>query len=165
MIEAIEKNLQRGIKLLNNISDEEYSNKSIPPYYSSIGCHIRHVLDVFSCIFKGLENNFVDFSVRERNECAEQQTSVGIEYFESIIHQLKTLKKEDFNTVIKVSDDMGLGNEIANYTIGSALMQAQSHAIHHYASIGYVIYQLGIELPDAAFGFNPTTPKVKIQNN
>jgi hypothetical protein len=165
MIEAIEKNLQRGIKLLNNISDDEYSNHSIPPYYSSIGCHMRHVLDVFSCIFIGLENNFIDFSVRERNECAEQQTSVGIEYFESIIHQLKTLKKEDFKTVIKVSDDMGLGNEIANYTIGSALMQAQSHAIHHYASIGYVIYQLGIELPDADFGFNPTTPKVKMRNN
>jgi uncharacterized damage-inducible protein DinB len=165
MIEAIEKNLQRGIKLLNNISDDEYSNKSIAPYYSSIGCHMRHVLDVFSCIFKGLENNYVDFSVRERNECAEQQTSVGVDYFQAIIDQLRTLKKEDFNTAIKVSDDMGLGNEIANYTIGSALMQAQSHAIHHYASIGYLIYQLDIELPDADFGFNPTTPKNKIQKN
>jgi uncharacterized damage-inducible protein DinB len=162
MIEAIEKNLQRGIKLLNNISDEEYSNKSIAPYYSSIGCHMRHILDVFSCIFKGLENNFVDFSVRERNECAEQETCVGVEYFETIIQQVKALKKEDFNRVIKVSDDMGLGNEIVNYTIGSALMQAQSHAIHHYASIGYLIYQLDIALPDTDFGFNPTTPKVKV---
>ena len=165
MIDAIEKNLERGISLLNSISDEQYSDASVAPYNSSIGSHMRHVLDVFSCIFKGLENNFVDFSVRERNLCAEQQTSVGIEYFESIIHQLKTIKKEDFNTVIKVSDDMGLGNEIATYTIGSALMQAQSHAIHHYASIGYLVYQLGIELPDTAFGFNPTTPKVILQKN
>lgn len=165
MIDAIEKNLERGISLLNSISDEQYSDTSVAPYNSSIGCHMRHVLDVFSCIFKGLENNFVDFSVRERNLCAEQETSVGIEYFETILNQLKTIKEEDFNTPIKVSDDMGLGNVIANYTIGSALMQAQSHAIHHYATIGYLVYQIGIELPDAAFGFNPTTPKLKMQKN
>ena len=162
MIDAIEKNLKRGISLLTSISDKQYSDTSVAPYNSSIGSHIRHVLDIFSCVFKGLENNFVDFSVRERNKCAEQQTSVGIEYFETIIHQLKTIKKEDFNTRIKVSDDMGLGNEVANYTIGSVLMQAQSHAIHHYASIGYLIYQLGIELPDVDFGFNPTTPKKSV---
>jgi uncharacterized damage-inducible protein DinB len=159
MIEAIEQNLQRGIQLLRNISDEEYSNKSVAPYYSSIGCHMRHVLDVFSCLLKGLDSKFVDFSVRERNECAEKETRVGIEYFETVIHQLKKIKEEDFNTTIKVSDDMGLGKETANYTLAAVLMQAQSHAIHHYASIGYLVYQLGIELPNADFGYNPTTPK------
>lgn len=162
MIDAIEKNLNRGISLLTFISDIEYSDTTVAPYYSSIGCHIRHVLDVFSCVFKGLEYNFIDFSVRERNKCVEQQTSLGIEYFETIIHQLKTIKKEDFNIRIKVSDDMGFGKEIVNSTIGSALMQAHSHAIHHYASIGYLIYQLGIELLDVDFGFNPTTLKKSV---
>lgn len=159
MIEAIEQNLQRGVQLLKNISDDQYSNKSIGPYNASIGCHMRHVLDVFSCIFKGLETNFVDFSIRERNECAEKETCIGITYFETVIHQLKKIKEEDFNTVLKVSDNMGLGKETATYTLAAVLMQAQSHAIHHYASIGYLIYQLGIELPNSDFGYNPTTPK------
>ena len=162
MIDAIENNLRRGISLLSSISDKQYSDTSIAPYHSSIGLHVRHVLDIFSCVFNGLEHNFVDFSLRERNKFAEQQTSVGIEYFETIIHQLKTVKKEDFNIKIKVSDDMGLGNEIAVCTIGSLLMQAHSHAIHHYASIGYLIYQLGIELPEVDFGFNPTTVKKSV---
>ena len=159
MIEAIEQNLQRGIQLLRNISDEQYSNKTVAPYNSSIGNHMRHVLDVFSCIFKGLENGLVDFSVRERNECAEKETSVGIAYFETIIFQLKKIKEESYNTTIKVSDDVGLGMHTANYTIAATLMQAQSHTTHHYASIGYIIYQLGIELPNADFGYNPSTPK------
>lgn len=159
MIEAIEQNLQRGIQLLKNISDAEYSNKTIAPYHSSIGNHIRHVLDVFSCLLNGLESKEVDFSIRERNERAENETSVGIEYFEFVIHQLQKIEEEDYNICIKVSDNLGLGNETANYTIAGVLMQAQSHTLHHYASIGYLIYQLGIELPDAAFGFNPTTPK------
>ena len=43
MIEAIETNLQRGIQLLNCISDDEYNNTTIAPYYSSIGVHMRHI--------------------------------------------------------------------------------------------------------------------------
>ena len=29
----------------------------------------------------------------------------------------------------------------------------------NYLLIGYIISQLGIELPDADFGYNPTTPR------
>ena len=50
MIQAIIYNLQRGVKLLNAIDDEQYSDNSIAPYYSSIGIHMRHILDVFDCI-------------------------------------------------------------------------------------------------------------------
>lgn len=158
MIFAIEQNLQKGIDLLENITDEQYSNTSVAPYHSSIGCHIRHVLDVFSCFFKGLEKGEVDLSVRDRNECAEKETAVGIAYFKNIIEQLRALNPKDFNNQIKVTDNLGLGNETVNYTIAAVLMQMQSHAIHHYASIGYLVYQLGIQLPTNSFGYNPTTP-------
>ena len=57
MIPAIIQNLNRGINLLSAITDEEYSNNSTAPYYSSIGIHMRHILDVYSCIFEGLETN------------------------------------------------------------------------------------------------------------
>lgn len=159
MIDAIEKNLERGIKLLNSITDEQYSDKTVPPYYSSIGANMRHILDVFTCIFKGLENSCVDFSDRERNQLAEEKTEFGILYFNDVISQLHCLNTEDFDRVIPVTDDLGLGKLTANYTVGSALIQAHSHAIHHFASIGFIINQLGIELPDADFGYNPTTPK------
>ena len=41
----------------------------------------------------------------------------------------------------------------------SVLIQTHSHAIYYFASLGYIISQLGIELPDDDFEFNPTTPK------
>ncbi|WP_299683465.1 DinB family protein [uncultured Tenacibaculum sp.] len=159
MINAIEKNLQRGFKLLNTISDEQYSDCSVPPYYSSIGNNMRHILDVFSCIFKGIENGVIDVSDRERNELAQIKTDAGIAYFRQIIDQLKLVNPEDFDKIVKVTDDLGTGKITTNYTLGSALVQANSHAIHHYASIGFIIEKLGIELPDADFGYNPTTPR------
>ena len=64
MISAITHNLQRGVKLLNAIDDNQYGDNSIAPYHSSIGIHMRHILDVFDCIFSGLELRKVDLSAR-----------------------------------------------------------------------------------------------------
>jgi len=165
MINAIEKNLQRGIKLLNSISEAQYNNQSVAPYYSSIGGHIRHILDIFDCIFEGIPTKKIDLAARKRNELVEQYTVHGLLYFESILKKLDALKNSDFNELYQVRDDLGMGEVIANYTLASALIQAHSHATHHFASIGYIIAQLGIELPDADFGFNPTTPKNHAQNS
>ena len=159
MIEAIETNLHRGIQLLNCISDDEYNNTTIAPYYSSIGVHMRHILDVFDCVFEGLESGNINLINRKRNEMAENYSQHGIDYFEDIIQRLKLIENEDFNKIVLVTDDLGLGIVSTNYTLGGILIQAHSHAIHHFASVGYVISQLGIALPDADFGFNPTTPK------
>jgi uncharacterized damage-inducible protein DinB len=159
MIQAITHNLQRGVKLLNSIDDSQYSDISIAPYYSSIGGHMRHILDVFDCIFEALESGKVDLAARKRNELAQSKTAFGIAYFEKTITILNQLQNADFNQMVEVTDDLGLGTITVNYTLSSALIQAHSHAIHHFASIGYIINQLGIELPDNDFGYNPTTPR------
>ena len=164
MIEAIEKNLERGVQLLQSISDEEYRDTSIAPYYASIGTHVRHILDVFDCIFEGISNKEINLINRKRNNLAENFTKNGIYYFEEVIAKLKLLKESDFDQIVKVTDDLGLGIITANYTLGGILIQAHSHAIHHFASVGYVISQLGIEFPDNDFGFNPTTPRTKTTN-
>lgn len=164
MIEAITYNLNRGVKLLNAVTDAQYSDTSIKPYHSSIGGHMRHILDVFDCIFEGLESKQVDLTARKRNELAEQKTAFGLLYFEKTLEQLEALKGVDLNQMVAVSDDLGLGVVTTNYTLASALIQAHSHAIHHFASIGYIIAKLDIELPDADFGYNPTTPRDALQS-
>lgn len=165
MIKAIENNLLRGVKLLNSISDTQYNDQSVAPYYSSIGGHIRHILDIFDCIFDGLPHKQIDMAARKRNVMVEQYTLHGLQYFEIIINKLHTLNSDDFNKIYEVKDDIGMGGIVVNYTLSSALIQAHSHAIHHFAIIGYIIAQLNIELPDADFGFNPTTPKKQILTN
>lgn len=160
MVFAIKENLKKGINLLNSISNEQYSNRSVPPYYSSIGENMRHILDIFNCIFIGLEQGVnIDFSNRTRNETAQQKTASGIAYFNEIINKLQALNPDDFDKIIPVTDDLGMGITTYKYTLGAALIQAHSHAIHHFASIGFIVHQLGIKLPDDDFGYNPTTPK------
>ena len=165
MIPAIVQNLNRGISLLNSINDDQYANNSTAPYYSSIGIHMRHILDVFNCIFEGIENGQIDLTARQRNELAETKVAVGLDYFDRIIALLNEVREEDLDRLVEVKDDLGLGMITANYTIAAALIQAHSHAIHHFASIGYIISQMGINLPDGDFGYNPTTPRGDMINN
>ena len=159
MISAITNNLQRGKKLLNAIDESQYTDVSVAPYYSSIGIHMRHILDVFDCVFEGLESKDIDLSARKRNELVEKKIDLGLEYFDQIIDKLSSLDKGKLDDIISVKDDLGLGFVRANYTLASILIQGHSHAIHHFASIGYIISQLDIELPDVDFGYNPTTPR------
>ncbi len=161
MIKAIEYNLKRGVRLLNSISDDQFSDSSIAPYHSSIGGHMRHILDIFDCVFDGLESKQINLAARKRNELAETNTTVALDYFDSILSNLKGLENTDLDQLFEVSDDLGKGVVVQKYTLGSVLIQAHSHAIHHFASLGYIIYQLGIELPDDDFGYNPTTPRTE----
>ena len=123
-----------------------------------------HILDVFDCVFEGLESGNINLIERKRNELAENFTSHGINYFNETIEKLKLLDTDNFNRIVNVTDDLGLGIISANYTLAAILIQAHSHAIHHFASVGLIISQLSIELPDDDFGFNPTTPKLKKVN-
>ena len=159
MIKAIVQNLERGIQLLTSIRDDQYANTTIPPYFSSIGCHMRHVLDAFTSIFNGMESGRVDFSDRKRNTISEVATAEGIRYFNQTLQKLKHLSSEDLKKTIDVTDNLGTGDITIKYTVENALAYAHSHTIHHYAMIGYLVNQLGIELKDSDFGYNPTTPK------
>lgn len=159
MIQAIESNLQKAVHLLNTISEEHYKNTSVAPYNSSIGTHIRHIMDMFDCVFDGLSSREIDLTARKRNRDTEEDILLGKKYILSTISSIKSLADIELNRLVYVTDDLGDGKIRAEYTLSGILIQAHSHAIHHYASIGYIIHQLGVELPDEDFGFNPTTPK------
>jgi len=159
MIKAIVQNLERGIQLLNSISDQQYSDKTVPPYHSSIGSNMRHVLDAFTSIFNGIDTRDIDFSDRKRNTICEEKTLDGINYFNEIIIKLNKLSSQDLKKKVAVTDNLGTGEITIDYTIENALAYAHSHAIHHFASIGFLVNKLEIELQDADFGYNPTTPK------
>lgn len=159
MIKEIIKNLQKGRSLLIDISQEHYNDKSISPYHSSIGGHMRHILDMFNCIFIGYDSLKVDFTLRDRNINIETIPSYCITYLDLVIDHLKNIDTTELDKSIELIDDLGGGKCSVNSTLGAVLAQAHSHAIHHYATIGYMMHNLGVVLKDDNFGLNPTTPK------
>ncbi|XCF05750.1 hypothetical protein ABI125_13625 [Tamlana crocina] len=158
IIQSTLKTLQKSQVLLNSISNVQLCDASVPPYHSSIGTHIRHILDFYDCIFKCNLEDKIDLTARSRNRDVETDCGCAQHYLDSIIEKLNSVTINIAKTVL-VIDDLGMGKTEIPYTLGALLAQANSHTIHHYAIINYILDGLGIEIADSNFGYNPTTPQ------
>ncbi len=157
MIAPITANLDRAVSLLNSLSDHEYCDASVAPYHSSIGSHIRHILDFYDCIFAGVPAGHIDLTERRRDLETEQVCDKAIDRIDSIKLQLRSYEGQ-LGESVRVVDDLGNGPLVFQTSLGALFAQANSHTIHHYAIISYILSSLGIAVKDEKFGYNPTTP-------
>lgn len=158
IIAAVNQNLNNAISLLNAIENETYTNNSVGPYYSSIGSHIRHTLDFFQCIIDGLDANEINLTNRKREESIANDKNKAIARIRKIQETFLHFTNINTNYIIHVTDDLGQGEVTVGYTLESIMAFAHSHAIHHFATIGYLLHQLEIAHTVKGFGYNPTTP-------
>lgn len=164
LIDSLLNTLYKSKNLLNELTDNSYCCKEVGPYYSSVGSHIRHILDFYNCIFKGLENQHVNLTSRDRDQRIESDCNCAISEIDTIAEKLKSLHSTDLSLLLDVEDDLGDGNITLQYTLGALLAQANGHTIHHYAIIGYITDRLDVVIEDENFGYNPTTPKKVLKN-
>ncbi|MCF1422654.1 hypothetical protein [Mangrovimonas futianensis] len=159
IISATLQTLSKSRILIENLDDQILINASIGPYYSSIGSHLRHIFDFYHCIIDGVKSNHVDLTYRKRDKEVETSCLIALEYLENIQRGLGNYPNILLDEVTVV-DDLGLGKTEISYTHASLLAQANSHAIHHYAIINYILHGLNVSISDLRFGYNPTTPSL-----
>lgn len=151
-------NLKQAKVLFTDLTPELYKSKSAAPYYSSIGEHMRHILDIFQCIFNGLDSKIVDLTDRKRGTIVEKDPVEGLKYLNKVISELEGISDLDPGIAVTIKDNLGMGMVEIPTTLGGGVNQAHSHAIHHFACIGYLLHIHGAQLPNRVFGYNPTTP-------
>ncbi|WP_106794018.1 hypothetical protein [Aquimarina sp. Aq78] len=152
-------NLKQAEEIFAELPPAIYSSTSAAPYYSSIGGHLRHILDIFKCIVNGIDSRIIDLTKRKRGTIVEQNPVEGQRYLRKIISDLECISGLDPSIAIIIKDDLGMGMVEIPTTLGGGLNQAHSHAIHHFACIGYILHIHGTILPNKVFGYNPTTPE------
>lgn len=159
-IESLQNTLQQSIDLLDNLPEKVYQDSSIGPYYSSIGKHMRHIIDFYQSIFNGLNNYMIDLTDRKREELLELNPLAAKNKIISIINELNDYKRYDLTEKYELIDDFGLGKQSIPTNLYSAFSQANSHSIHHYAIIAQLLNFQGVKIENAYFGYNPSTPVV-----
>ena len=150
--------LNKSKTLLTSLTDDVLSDHSVSPYYSCIGSHIRHIVDFYDCILSGLAEKKVDLIDRKRDEKMHRDCNYAMHHVDRVLQALTMINEQDIHTVISVTDDLGLGKTDIPYTLGALFAQSNSHAIHHYAIINYILDRLSVSIEDDTFGYNPTTP-------
>jgi hypothetical protein len=163
IIQSTLKTLQKSKTLLANLTDEQLCDSTVSPYYSSIGSHIRHILDFYDCVLNIDSDSRIDLTARSRNKDVESYCQNAEEYLDLIIEKLQKIDYK-VDKIVNVIDDLGLGKIEIQYTLGALFAQANSHTIHHYAIINYIFDRLGLIIKDEDFGYNPTTPKASTLN-
>lgn len=161
IIDSINSNLNTAINLLKVMDSQNYNNCCVGPYHSSVGSHIRHVLDFFDCIIRGLDQNHIDLTDRKRDKRIASDIDFAINHIHHLQTTLTSYKGINTDYLVHVTDHLGKGKATVDYTLESILVQGNSHMTHHFANIGYILNQLGIVVEIEGFGYNPTTPIVK----
>lgn len=157
MKETLIKTLDKLIIILETLNDTQYTDKSVPPFYSSVGGHVRHILNFYDAIINGVNQKEINLINRKRDSLTEVSTKEALLHLNAVKHGLKVLP-ETYDVCVNVIDNLGDGNTVVPYTLGGVLSHANSHAIHHYAIISYVLNASNICVEDSTFGYNPSTP-------
>lgn len=163
-ISSLKNTLEKSLVLLENMPIASYTDDSVGPFYSSIGGHMRHILDFYISIFKGLNNYLIDLTDRDRNTAIETDVYFAIAEIKKVLTELENYQEYNLEEKYELIDDLGQGKVSIPTNLYSILVQANSHTIHHYAIISQLLFLFDININDKSFGYNPTTPIKKHQN-
>lgn len=149
--EATAKVFDQLKDIVSRLSVQHYCMPQVVLSGSSVGQHIRHILEFYQCLEKGYNIEKVNYDLRERNQILEQYPEIAIE---SLDHFLCFMKKCDPEKRIRLcfsySSESDKPNEITT-TVERELLYNLEHSIHHMAIIKIGILQLQ---PDFTFPEN-----------
>jgi hypothetical protein len=126
------------LKLITDqLSKEEFTRKLDILNHSSIGQHVRHVLEFYICLSEGIKTNIVNYDKRCRNLSIENDPNYAIIVLGELV-DLFSNHHSNQATVTNVTEFDG--KEIAaNSSVLRELIYLIEHSIHHYAIIAIAL--------------------------
>ena len=142
-------------KLLDQVTEASFCESR--PGISSIGAHMRHVLDRYFSFFNGLSDLTVDYDARKRDPAIESNLESARFAVVSIERRLKDLDLKA-NTALTVKETVHhLSSQVLiESSLARELMGLITHTTHHLAIIAMIARAQGYELEDD-FGKAPST--------
>lgn len=151
--------IDQAVKLLESLSDEQFSGPAPLKLGSSVGSHLRHCIDHYDNFLDGASSGKIDYDARQRQVELETDRMKAIAKLEGLIQRLEAMAGLD-DKPLKVKMDCGNNeSEKTWWTESSVRRELQfliSHTVHHYAIIKMVLiasdYPVGKD-----FGIAPST--------
>lgn len=161
LIEQNRRFLLQGIQFLEKIDDSQFNLADHAYFNSSIGKHLRHVLDHYRS-FVGSINGNIDYDARERDERLETDRTYAIAVCRDLYVALGrlTFPSGGIDSAVQIRcNDTGDGEKLwTQSTFTRELQFLSGHTVHHYALISMILRILEIDIPEE-FGVAPSTLK------
>lgn len=151
--------------LLHRLDKASYT-QPLPLFQgSTLGQHVRHILDCYQCLFEGVGKARVDYGNRRRNATLNVCPRAAQAVLDYIAHTVKTLDEHQWLQVAsEFPEHTAFPANRPNYmsSIGRELQYAFDHAIHHLAIIRMGLELYFPEIPfDSDLGVAPSTLKYR----
>lgn len=129
---------------------------------STIGQHIRHILEFYVGLFRQMEFSLVCYDDRERDVRIESDPQFAISVLDAIVSRLEKVK-EDQPLTLKANFTKNLADDLLFETsLYRELAYNLEHSIHHLAIIKIGISELEAEYTlGGEFGIAPSTARHK----
>lgn len=135
---------------------------------SSIGQHVRHILECYTCLLDGVRPAHVDYGSRKRNRTLSECPRAALATLDYIASAVKRLDEHQWlNVAGEFPEGPIAGGERPAYlsSMGRELQFAFDHAVHHLAMIRMGLDLYFPEIPvDADLGVAPSTVKYRKQH-
>lgn len=158
--QSVSEMLEQGVRFLDSLSDQDYTQKNPEAYNASIGGHYRHVIDHVAVLLDGLADQRVNYDKRKRDEGIENDRIIArsktLELLEEWNKLSETKMAEVIDVIGKASYGGGDASSLAQSTLGREAMYVVIHGVHHFALIGVICNLRGIPMPQG-FGIAPST--------
>lgn len=144
---------------LEQLTPSQYTQSCSNLFNSTIGQHVRHIIELFQCLTGSYETGKVNYEKRKRDAAIENNKELALDLLKAICSDLNKPNKEmilesiyDENSESTLSIKTNYQREVA-YNL--------DHTVHHMALIRVGINEVsGIELPET-YGVAESTTKFK----
>jgi hypothetical protein len=153
--------LQHLVQQLSDIfaqlTDDQY-DRPLPVYNgSSIGQHVRHVIEFFHELEGGYHRGFVDYNNRKRNKLLETDKASALA---ALTRAISTCNKPDKSLQLPFDDhSMAMPSFVVATTYYRELVFAIDHTVHHLALIRIGVEHLQTVAIPAGFGIAASTQR------
>ena len=159
--------LKRSIDIIEAVTDSQYTLADQSLFKSSMGTHIRHILDHYQALIDGLPLGHIDYDARARQASVELNRHIAIEKLNQTIASIEQL--DNYEMSLLVSMDVGSRDAVNNLpqrsTLGRELTFLHSHHIHHEALIAFILRVLDLSAVVNDIGLAPSTKNYEAKHS
>ena len=137
LINSIKNTLSELSGLLNQLSNDEYFFPFPQLSNSTVGQHVRHIIELFQCLENQYENEQINYDIRKRDNNIETNVEVALNAIETIIN---SIEKPNKNLILQQEVDGDFLFIETNYR--RELLYNLEHCIHHQALIKVALLQM-----------------------
>jgi uncharacterized damage-inducible protein DinB len=164
--EAAAALLDQTAAVVVTLTPAQFTARCPAAHGSSVGGHVRHILDHFAAIFAALDGSAggeapaIDYDHRARGTAVESSPAAALGAIDDLRSRVAGVGAGEAARGVRVRVMLTAGGEEGEFgsTLGRELAFATHHAVHHHAIVKIIAASLGAEVPED-LGKAPSTAR------